>query len=108
MAKRISFFGPTAASTTAATVFTNLVNTVARLESFTIATPAGALATHVRLSMGTDGTTTRTLEQAVPAGPQQIILYPGWNVTGTTILQLSTTGVTGVPICVGSGTVDVA
>jgi hypothetical protein len=108
MAKRIALFGPTLADTTAETVFTNLANTVAKLESFTMASPAGALATTIRLSLGTDGVTTRVMEYSLPAGPQFVVVYPGWHITGTTIVQLSSTVSDDAVVCYGSGTVDVA
>jgi hypothetical protein len=108
MAKRIALFGPTLADTTAETVFTNLVNTIAKLESLTMASPSGAVETVVRLSIGTDGLTTRVMEYRVPAGPQFITVYPGWNITGTSIVQLSSTVSDDVVVCYGSGTVDVA
>jgi hypothetical protein len=71
-------------------------------------TPAGAAATTVRLSLGTDATGTRIYDYPLPAGPQTQTVYPNLNITGTTILQLSTTGTTGIAVCTGSGSVDVA
>lgn len=106
MAKRIALFGPTAITTSAVTVFTNVTGKAARLESFTIAQPAAGLAKTVRLSVGTDGAGTRVFEYPVPAGVGTYIFYPNIVVTGTTVMQISSTADTGVAIASGSGSED--
>lgn len=103
MAKRRRLFGPTAASTTAATVFTNTTSQDTKLESMIIAQPTAGLAKVVRLSLGTDAAGTRVIQYPIPAGDGTYILYPNLVVTGTEILQLSVSADTGVAIVTGSG-----
>lgn len=106
MAKRIALFGPTAITTSAVTVFTNVTGKAARLESLIISQPAAGLAKTVRLSVGTDAAGTRTIEYPIAAGAGTTILYPNITITGTTVLQISSTADTGVAIATGSGSED--
>lgn len=85
----IRLWGPTPVDTTAETVFTNTANRTTKLTEMTISSPTGAAAARVRLSIGTDGATTRVIEYPLPAGPQTVILSPGIVLTGTETLQLS-------------------
>lgn len=103
MAKRRRLFGPTAATTTATTVFTNTTGQDTRIESVNIAQPAAGLAKTVILSIGTDAAGTRFFQYPVSAGNQDIIVYPNIVVTGTEIVQLSCSADTGVAIVTASG-----
>jgi hypothetical protein len=106
MAKRIRLFGPVAISTTATTVYTNVTGKSARLESFIVAQPAAGLAKTVRVSVGTDAAGTRSIEYPIAAGAGTTVLYPNIVLTGTEVLQLSTTADTGVAIGTGNGSED--
>lgn len=103
MAAEISLWGPITADTTAETVFTNLANTVAVLEGMTVANPAAGAATNVILSYGVDGATTRSLVYPVPAGAFYAFIPIGWRVTGTTVLQLSSSATDDVVVTMGFG-----
>lgn len=98
------FFTP--ADTTAETVFTNTAGQVTKLESLTMAQPATAAATVIRLAIGTDGATTRVIEYPLDAGARTVVVYPNIVITGTETLQLSSTATDDVVICTGSGTSD--
>jgi hypothetical protein len=104
MATPILLFGPVTADATAETVYTNLVNTVTTLESFTMAQPSTGVATIIRLSLGADGATTRVIEFQVPAGVGSYTLYPMLKITGSgTVLQLSSVSADDVVVCTASG-----
>jgi hypothetical protein len=98
------FFTP--ADTTPETVYTNSTGQVTKLESLTMAQPATAGATTIRLSIGADGATTRVIEYPVPAGAGTYIVYPNIVLTGTETLQLSSVTTDDVTICTGNGTTD--
>jgi uncharacterized protein YcnI len=83
--------GPVTASTTPATVFTNTTGLATRVLSVTVAQGSSAVAKTVRISIGTDGATTRVLELALAAGVGESQRFPGWVLTGTQTLQLSAT-----------------
>jgi hypothetical protein len=99
----IRLWGPTPADSTAETVFTNTANRTTKLTEMTMASPAGAVAANVRLSIGTDGATTRVIEYPLPAGPQTVVINPGLVLTGTETLQLSCSGSDDVIITSGHG-----
>lgn len=99
-------FGPTAVTTSAVTVFTNVTGKAARLESLVIAQPAAGLAKTIILSVGTDAAGTRSIQYPIAAGAGTTILYPNITITGTTILQISCSADTGVAIATGSGSED--
>jgi hypothetical protein len=103
--KYASLWGPITADTTPETVFTNVTGTVAIIDSITMANPASAAATNVILSVGSDGATTREIVYPMPAGPFTAIIYPGITVTGTTILQLSSSATDDVCVTSGNGRV---
>lgn len=103
MSKPIILFGPTPADTTAETVFTNVTGKAAILDTLTMANPSSGGATTIRLSVGTDGATTRAIDYTIPAGVGTYVVYPGIVLTGTTILQLSSTSTDDVVICTGNG-----
>lgn len=103
MAKRRRLFGPTAASTTAATVFTNTTGQDTKLESLIVSQPSAGLAKDIILSIGTDAAGTRVIRYPIPAGAGTYILYPNVVITGTEIVQLSASADTGVAIVTGSG-----
>lgn len=104
MAKRIRLFGPSQISTTPATVFTNVTGKAARLESLIISQPAAGLAKTVRLSIGADAAPTRSIEYPIAAGAGTTVLFPNLVLTGTEVLQLSSTADTLIAIASGSGT----
>ncbi len=104
MSKPITLWGPVTADTTAETVFTNVTGKAAILDAMTIANPSTGVATVVRLSVGTDvSVTTRVIEFPVPAGTGTYVIYPGITITGTTILQLSSTVSDDIVPTYGSG-----
>ncbi len=103
MSKPIVLWGPTAAGTAAATVFTNITGKAAILDSVVMANPSTGAATSIRLSIGTDGATTRVIDFSIPAGVGTYTIYPGIITTGTTILQLSSTSTNNVVIVCGNG-----
>lgn len=79
------------ADTTAETVFTNTTGQLTKIESVTIAQGSAAGATVIRVAVGTDGATTRVIEYSVPAGTGTYILYPNVVLSGTEVIQLSST-----------------
>lgn len=103
MAKPIVMWGPTPADTTAETVFTNVTGKCATLESLNVQQPNGSAATEVVLSVGVDGATTRVLRYPIPAGSYSNTFYPNLKITGTTVLQLSSTVTDDVCITYASG-----
>lgn len=102
--KRLFF---TTADLTPETVFTNTSGQITKLESLTLAQPASAAATVIRLSIGADGATTRVVEYPLDAGARTVVLYPNIVLTGTETIQLSSTGTDDVVVVTGSGTSDV-
>lgn len=106
MAKPITLWGPTPADATAETVFTNVTGTCTTLESLSIQQPNGSAATEVVLSVGVDGATTRVLRFSIPAGSYGNTFYPNLKITGTTVLQLSSTVTDDVAVTYASGRVE--
>lgn len=99
--KRLAF---ATADTTPETVYTNTSGFTTVAETLTIAQPSTALATVIRCSIGTDGATTRVFEYSVPAGTQFLTFYPGWVITGTEVLQLSSVSTDDVAVVTINGT----
>ncbi len=100
---QVQLWGPITADTTPETVYTNLVNTVTVLESITISNPDTGAATTVILSLGSDGATTRVVQYPIPAGVGTYVFYPLLRVTGTQILQLSSSTTDDVAVTSGNG-----
>lgn len=100
---QVQLWGPITADTTAETVYTNLANTVTVLESITISNPDTGLATSVILSLGSDGATTRVINYPIPAGGGTYVFYPLLRITGTQILQLSSSATDDVAVTSGNG-----
>lgn len=105
-ARKRLFFTPV--DSTVETVYTNLTGTITRLDTLTLANPAGGGATNVRLTIGADAAGTRVIIYPVPSGPCTIILYPGLIFTGTDIIQLASDVTDDVVVATGNGTVDAA
>lgn len=103
MSDELSLWGPVAAATTPATVFTNVPGTVGVLESLTLANPLSGGATTVILSLLTDDAATRVVEYPVPAGAGTWVVYPMLRLVDASILQLSSTLTNGVVITTGNG-----
>lgn len=93
----------TPADTTAETVFTNTAGEKTTLETITLSKPAGSLATDIRLTIGADGAATRFFEYPLPQGTFSITLPLNWVLSGTEILQLSSTSSDDVVLCTGNG-----
>lgn len=100
---QVQLWGPVTADTTPETVYTNLVNTITVLESITIANPDTGLATSVILSLGADGATTRVVNYPIPAGGGTYTFYPLLRITGTQILQLSSSVTDDIAVTSGNG-----
>lgn len=98
--KRLFF---TTADTTPETVFTNVAGEKTELQTMTMAKPAAAVATDIRLSIGADGATTRMIEYPLPAGAGTWVVNPGIVLSGTETLQLSSTVSDDVVVCTGNG-----
>ena len=103
MSKPISLWGPITADTTPETVFTNVTSTAAILDTMTMANPSGGAATNIILSIGADGATTREIVYPIAAGPITAIVYPGIVITGTTIVQLSSSATDDIVVTSGNG-----
>lgn len=103
MAKQIVLWGPTPADTTAETVYTNVTGKCTILESINVQQPNGSAATEVVVAVGTDGATTRVQRYSIPAGSYSNTFYPNIKLTGTTIIQLSSTVTDDVCITYASG-----
>lgn len=101
-------FGPSAASTTAATVYTNTTGQTTKITELIITQPGTGLVKNVILSIGTDATGTRAIIFPVPAGAGTWILNPGIVLTGTEIIQLSASTDTGVANVTANGIVEAA
>lgn len=100
---QVQLWGPITADATAETVYTNLVNTVTVLESVTVSNPDTGAATTILISLGADGATTRVVQYPIPAGAGTYIFYPLLRVTGTQILQLSSSVTDDVAVTSGNG-----
>ncbi len=100
---QVQLWGPITADTTPETVFTNLVNTVTVLETITISNPDTGLATTIILSLGADGATTRVVQYPIPAGAGTYTFAPLLRITGTQILQLSSTVTDDIAVTTGNG-----
>lgn len=99
--KRLAF---TPADSTAETVYTNTNGFTTVVDTITIAQPSTALATVIRISIGADAAATRIFEYSVPAGTQFLTFYPGFVLTGTEILQLSSVSTDDVAVVTINGT----
>lgn len=105
MALRKRLFFNTA-DTTPETVYTNVSGQVTKLETLTMANPVGGIATNILLSIGADGATTRVIVYPLDAGPITRVVNPNLVITGTEIVQLSSTASDDVAVITGNGTVE--
>lgn len=96
-------FGPTTIPTAAATAFTSSAGQTSKITELIISQPAAGLAKTVRVSVGADAAGTRSVEYPIPAGAGTYILNPGLTVTGTEIVQISSTADNNVAVITANG-----
>lgn len=99
--KRLAF---ALADATPETVYTNTAGFTTVVDSITIAQPSTGLATIIRISIGVDTAATRVFEYPVPAGTGFLTFYPGFVLTGTEVLQLSSVSADDVCVVTINGT----
>lgn len=100
------YFGPTTLTTTASVGATVAANTSQVITVLLFASPTGAAANTVRVSVGADATATRSVEFQVPAGPQSTPFYPNLVLAAGEHAEFSVQAGTGI-ICTANGYLNV-